>query len=69
MVIQDLIGEIREDVAVQFAARQIEYEAFTETIKRGAGFLFCRRRHYRSACQWHTIVMATSLVRDPQRVA
>ena len=37
MVIQDLIGEIREDVAVQFAARQIEYEAFRETIKRAPG--------------------------------
>lgn len=36
-VVQDLIGELREDVAVQFAARGIEYDAFREDIKRAPG--------------------------------
>jgi hypothetical protein len=36
-VVQDLIGELREDVAVQFAARKIEYEAFRDEIRRAPG--------------------------------
>ena len=36
-VVQDLIGELREDVAVQFSARQTEYEAFREAIRRAPG--------------------------------
>lgn len=35
--LQELIGELREDVAVQFAARQIEHEAFREEILRAPG--------------------------------
>ena len=35
--LQSLIGELREDVAVQFAARQIEYEVFREAVKRAPG--------------------------------
>jgi len=36
-VVQNLIGELREDVAVQFAARQIEHEAFQTEIKKAPG--------------------------------
>jgi type I restriction enzyme M protein len=36
-VVQDLIGELREDVAVQFAARQIEHDAFRDEIRRAPG--------------------------------
>lgn len=36
-VVQDLIGELREDVAVQFAAREIEHDAFRAEIRRAPG--------------------------------
>jgi len=36
-VVQDLIGELREDAAVQFAARQIEHGAFRKAIERAPG--------------------------------
>lgn len=36
-VVQDLIGELREDVAVQFSARLIEHETFRDEIRRAPG--------------------------------
>nr|WP_294545545.1 N-6 DNA methylase [uncultured Rhodopila sp.] len=36
-VVQELIGELREDVAVQFAARLAEHEAFRDEIRRAPG--------------------------------
>ncbi len=36
-VVQDLIGELREDVAVQFAAREIEHDTFRDEVRRAPG--------------------------------
>lgn len=36
-VVQELIGELREDVAVQFATRQVEHEAFQDAVRRAPG--------------------------------
>ena len=36
-VVQDLINELREDVAVQFAARLLEHGAFRDEIRRAPG--------------------------------
>ena len=35
--VQDLIGDLREDVAVQFASRLTEHDAFRENIRRAPG--------------------------------